>query len=167
MDTCDQRIPKKWSEVVLNRAVMYIYYQHIATILNFADKKIGPFIPRRQVFLIIFSIFILLHFSVGLMQVLQYDVPFAKRAILHLIIFPSVSTIIASFCYTVTYFVLYLIRNGKGIFLPRYLYLVTFELLISYILAPLAYLVPSLYAFENGLQIFAILILSASMLKVT
>ena len=58
------------------------------------------------------------------------------------------------FTHTATYIVLHLIRSNTGAFLPRYIYLISFEVLLSYILAPAAYasmfLVTDIQSLELG-----------------
>ena len=130
---------EKMSEIMLKGAVIDTYHKEISAILNFADKRIGRFIPRISVFVITFSTFTLMQLAGGLVQAIQENIPFATIFWIYLFSYPLVATLSASFCYTITYMVLYLINNGDGPFLLRYIYLVTVEILVSYILAPSAY----------------------------
>lgn len=134
-----KRVFHRISEAALRGAVIDLYHQKIDKLLRFASRRIGEFFPKVSVFLAFLCFSALLFFLGGLVQAIQENTHFAKGFFFNLSIYSVVSTVSASFCYTATYFVLHLIRSNTGPFLPRYFYLVSFEVVLSYILAPAAY----------------------------
>ena len=134
-----KRIFKKLSDVMLAGAVIDLYHDNIGAILIFADRNIGRFVPTARVAITVFLGFALIFLSGGMVQAIQEGKPLVPYFFHGLLAFSFAAVISASFCYTITYFVLHLISNGLDAFVPKYLYLVSIEILASYFLAPLAY----------------------------
>ena len=127
------------AEIMLQGAVIEVYHRKIDTILRVAESRVGFFIPKLSVFLWVFGGFSSIFLLGGVVQAIQEDKALVPHFFESLLLFSFCASISAAFCYSTTYMVLYLILNGTGKFLLRYLYLLGFEVLVSYILAPLAY----------------------------
>ena len=131
---------KKLSELMLNGAVMDVYHHQLGAILNFADKRIGRFIPGMRVLCATIFLLVLIQLLGTWVQVIDEKIPVDPSVPRNLIVFTFASTLSMSLCYTITYMVLYLVRNGGGLcWLLKYLSLVFLEILVSYILAPFGY----------------------------
>ena len=134
-----RRLFKKLAEVMLNGAVMDLYHERVSAILRVLDRRIGCFVPRLRIFLFMFGIFVGIYVLTVFVQAIQESKPFAPTFWRHLFLFCSGSSISASLCYCMTYVVLHTVNNRLGAFLPRYIHLVSIELVVSYILAPMGY----------------------------
>ena len=127
------------SEIFLAGALMEPYHQKVRGTLDFADRKIGRFIPTLLTCAIILALFGVVYLSGGLVQAIQDQKPLALSFFRDLFVFCLGATVSTSLCYTVTYLVLYLINAGLRPFVPKYLYLVSLEVFVSYFLAALGY----------------------------
>ena len=134
-----KKLFQKLAEVMLVGAVIELYHQRIGNILEFLGKKVGYFIPNLRISISMFSILALLFLFGVVVQSIEEGKPLAPFFFRELLVFCLASTISVSLSYTVTYLVLHLVVNRLDVFLPKYLYLVTLELLISYFMAPLGY----------------------------
>ena len=170
--TAIKQILKKLSEMMLTGAVMDLYHHQIGTLLNIADNRIGRFIPGVRFLFMAFSLLVVMQLLGTLVQVIEENITVSPTSFLrNLFVFSSASTLSMSFCYTVTYMVLYLVHTGEGPFwLLRYLYLVILEIFVSYVLAPFAFAslfifggcpecnLPDVSRIEDSIRIFAILL---------
>lgn len=138
---------ERLSEIFLAGALMEPYHRKVRGILEFADRRIGRFIPTLTVGVVVFISFGILFLSGGLVQAIQERMPFAPLFFRDLVVYCVGATASTFFCYTMTYLVLHLISTGLRPFVPKYLYLISFELLISYFLASLGY--ASLFLFND------------------
>lgn len=127
------------SEIFLAGTLMEPYQQRVRDVLDFADRRIGRFIPTLMISSVVFISFSILFLSGGVVQAIQENKPLAPHFFNDLIVFCFGATVSVSFCYSATYLVLHLINIGLRPFVPKYLYLVSFEVLFSYFLAPLGY----------------------------
>ena len=130
---------ERLSEILLAGALMEPYHQKVRGVLDFADRRIGRFIPTLLIGAAVFALFGIVYLSGGLVQAIQEHKPLAPYFFRDLFVFCLGATASTSLCYTVTYLVLYLINAGLRPFVPRYLYLVSLEVSFSYFLAPLGY----------------------------
>ena len=127
------------SEVLLAGALMEPYHQKVYRVLDFADRRIGRFIPTLQIGAAVFGSFGIVYLSGGLVQAMQEHKPLTQYFFRDLFVFCLGATASTSLCYTVTYLVLHLINAGLRPFVPRYLYLVLLEVSFSYFFTPLGY----------------------------
>ena len=139
MGQCSQAFFERLSEILLAGALMEPYHQKVRGVLDFADRRIGRFIPTLLIGAAVFALFGIVYLSGGLVQAIQEHKPLAPYFFRDLFVFCLGATASTSLCYTVTYLVLYLINAGLRPFVPRYLYLVSLEVSFSYFLAPLGY----------------------------
>ena len=138
---------ERLSEVFLAGALMEPYHQKVRGVLDFADRRIGRFIPTLMIGAAVFTSFGIVFLSGGLVQAIQEHKPLAPYFFRDLFVFCLGATASTALCYTVTYLVLHLINAGLRPFVPKYLYLVSLEVLFSYFLAPLGY--ASLFLFND------------------
>ena len=134
-----KRLFERLSELFLAGALMEPYHQKVRSVLAFADKRLGRFIPNLMFGAAAFTLFGILFLSGGLVEAIQEHEPLAPYFFRDLFVVCLGATVSMSLCYTVTYLVLYLINDGLRPFVPRYLYLVSLEVFVSYFLAPLGY----------------------------
>ena len=138
---------EKLSEIFLAGALMESYHQKVHGVLDFADRRIGRFIPTLLTGMAVFTSFGIIFLSGGLVQAIQEHKPLPPYFFRDLFVFCIGATASTSLCYTVTYWVLHLISTGLYPFVPKYLYLVSLEVFFSYFLAPLGY--ASLFLFDD------------------
>ena len=66
---------KRLSEIFLAGALMEPYHQNVRGVLNFADRKIGRFIPTLLIGATIFALFGVVYFSGGLVHAIHEQTP--------------------------------------------------------------------------------------------
>ena len=130
---------KRLSEVFLAGALLEPYHQNLRGVLDFVDRRIGRFIPTLVIIATVFTSFGIVFLSGGLVQAVQEHKPLAPYFFRDMFVFCLGATASLSLCYTVTYLVLHLINTGLRPFVPKYIYLVSLEVLFSYFLAPLGF----------------------------
>ena len=96
---------ERLSGVLLAGALMEPYHQKVRRVLDFADRRIGRFIPTLVIGAAVFTSFGIVFLSGGLVQAMQEHKPLAPFFFRDLFVFCLGATASASFCYTVTYLV--------------------------------------------------------------
>ena len=134
-----KRLLHKFSEILLVGALMEPYHRKVRGMLDLADRRIGRVVPTVTITAAVFASFGALFLSAGLVQAIQEHTHLASGFFRDLLVYCLGATASTFFCYTVTYLVLYSIDSGLRPFVPKYLYLVSLEVFVSYFLAPLGY----------------------------
>ena len=135
-----KRLFRRLSSIALRGAVMDVYHDRLDVILRLLSHRIGSYFPKQVIVWSMLATFVLV-FAVGLFaHAILEDLKLRTESVYDLLAFCVGGTLSASFCYTITYMVLTLVRDSRGtMFAVKYLYLVTLEVLLSYLLAPLGY----------------------------